>query len=130
MKRREFITLLGGSAVAWPPVARAQQPKMPAIGLLSGFSAGTPLVANFHQGLKESGIVEGQNVVIDYRSADGQYGRLPELAASLINKRVAVIVTLGDYAARAAKAAHVLAYNLTRVMNIVGIKPLLVAIRA
>jgi putative ABC transport system substrate-binding protein len=105
MRRRQFITLLGGAA-AWPIAAHAQQLKVPVIGLLSGFSAGTSLVANFHQGLKESGFVEGQNVAIDYRSADGQYDRLPELALNLINKRVAVIVTLGDYAARAAKAAR------------------------
>jgi putative ABC transport system substrate-binding protein len=77
---------------------------MPVIGLLSGFSAGTALVANFHRGLKETGFAEGHNVAIDYRSADGQYDRLPELAANLITKRVTVIVSLGDYAARAVKA--------------------------
>src|SRR5258705_8034096 len=106
MIRRDFLTLLGGAAVAWPVVVRAERLKVLIIGLLSGFSAGTSLVANFHQGLKESGFVEGQNVAIDYRSADGQYDRLPELALNLINKRVAVIVTLGDYAARAVKAAR------------------------
>ena len=104
VRRREFLGALGGAAT-WPVVARAQQ-AMPVVGLLSGFSAGTSLVANFHQGLKESGFVEGQNVVIDYRSADGQYDQLPELAANLINKRVTVIVSLGDYAARAVKAAR------------------------
>jgi putative ABC transport system substrate-binding protein len=81
MKRREFMTLLGGAAVAWPLEARAQKPAMPVVGLLSGVSAaGVPLAA-FDQGLKESGFVEGQNVAIERRFADGQYDRLPALAS-------------------------------------------------
>jgi ABC-type uncharacterized transport system substrate-binding protein len=107
MRRRDFITLLGGAA-AWPMAARAQQPARPVIGLLSGFAANSPLVANFHRGLKESGFSEGQNVAVDYRSADGQYDRLPELAADLIKKRISVIATLGERAALAVKAARIL----------------------
>jgi putative ABC transport system substrate-binding protein len=106
MKRRAFITLLGGAA-AWPLAARAQRPVMPVIGLLSGFAANSPLVANFHRGLKETGFSEGQNVALDYRSADGQYDRLPELATDLIKKRVSVIATLGERAALAVKATRI-----------------------
>jgi putative tryptophan/tyrosine transport system substrate-binding protein len=106
LKRREFVALLGSAAAAWPTVARGQERRLPVIGLLSGFAAGTSFVENFHRGLKESGFVEGQNVAIDYRSADGQYDRLPELAADLINKRVSVIATLGENAALAVKAAR------------------------
>jgi putative ABC transport system substrate-binding protein len=106
MRRRKFITLLGG-AVAWPLTARAQQPAMPVIGLLSGFAANSPLVENFHRGLKESGFSEGQNVALDYRSANGQYDRLPELAADLIKKRISVIATLGERAALTVKATRI-----------------------
>jgi putative tryptophan/tyrosine transport system substrate-binding protein len=105
MRRREFIAGLG-SAAAWSCVAQAQQQPLPVIGLLSGFSTATALVANFHVGLKESGFVEGRNVRIEYRSADGEYDRLPELAAELIGKHVAVIAALGENAARAVKAAR------------------------
>jgi putative tryptophan/tyrosine transport system substrate-binding protein len=105
MRRREFIAGLW-SLAAWPFEARAQQPKLPVIGLLSGFAAGSPLLANFYRGLKEAGFFDGQNVSIDYRSADGDYERLPELAADLINKRVTVITTLGERAALAVKAAR------------------------
>jgi putative ABC transport system substrate-binding protein len=105
VRRRQFITLLGGAAASWPIAARAQKAAMPVVGLLSGVSAaGVPLVA-FDQGLKESGFVEGQNVAIERRFADGQYDRLPALATNLINMRVAVIATFGENAAKAAQVA-------------------------
>jgi putative ABC transport system substrate-binding protein len=96
LHRREFITLIGGAAAAWPLAAPAQQP-MPMIGFLGGPSRSTYAenIAAIHHGLKESGYVEGQNLAIEHRWAEGQYDRLPALAADVVASRVHVIVTLG-----------------------------------
>jgi putative ABC transport system substrate-binding protein len=109
MRRREFIAGLG-SAAAWPVVARAQQAAMPVIGWLSGVSDGQSGLsaegaARFLQGLTETGYIEGQNVAIEYRTAENQLDRLPALAADVVRRRVAVIVAVGVVAALAAKAA-------------------------
>src|SRR5262245_63835000 len=103
--RREFVTLLGSAASAWPVVARAQQPAMPVIGFLNGGSEGyTPYLVPFRQGLKEAGYIEGQNVKIEYRWAEGSYDRLPAFPADLVNHHVTVIV-VNTPAVRAAQAA-------------------------
>ena len=100
MERREFITLLCGTATGWPLTGRAQQPPMPVIGYLGILSPGAApdLLAAFHRGLKEAGYMEGQNVAIEYRFAEGQYDRLPILAAELVQRQVTVIVTAGGSA--------------------------------
>jgi putative tryptophan/tyrosine transport system substrate-binding protein len=108
MRRREFITLLGGAAATWPVAARAQQAAMPVIGFMSGRSPedSSYLVAAFRQGLSEGGFVEGRNVAIEFRWAGGEYERLPSLAAELVGHQVSILVAVGgDNSAVAAKHA-------------------------
>ena len=107
MRRRDFIAAFAGVAAAWPHAARAQQPALPTIGFLSGASSGNyqPFVTAFKEGLKRTDYVEGRNVAIDYRWADGQFDRLPKLAADLVNDRPTMIMASGNAAAVAAKKA-------------------------
>jgi putative ABC transport system substrate-binding protein len=114
MRRRNFIAGLG-SAAAWPVTGRAQQVAMPVIGFLSIAAPGTPASSPFRQGLSQMGFVEGRNVTIEYRNADGVYGRLPGMAADLVRRQVAVIVALGSHnatlAAEAATATIPIVFN-------------------
>jgi putative ABC transport system substrate-binding protein len=107
MRRREFLGVLGSTAIVWPRAALTQQSAMPVIGVLSTRALGedTHLLAAFRHGLKEAGYVEGQNAALEYRFAEGQYDRLPALAADLVRRQVTVIAALGSAAAPAAKAA-------------------------
>jgi putative tryptophan/tyrosine transport system substrate-binding protein len=106
MRRRDFITLVGGAA-AWPAIAKGQQRANPVVGFLNGasYSLSAHLVRAFHQGLGETGFVEGRNVAFDYRSAEGRYATLPALAADLVSRRVDVIAATGTPAGLPAKAA-------------------------
>ena len=107
MRRRELIFLLGGAAVTWPVPSGAQQKTMPVIGVLGTASLGqfAPFMVAFRQGLREAGDVEGQNLAIEYRGAEGRYDRLPALAADLVGRKVDVIFATSYPAALAAKNA-------------------------
>src|SRR5499426_3703824 len=105
MKRREFIALIGGVAAAWPLAARAQRPATPVIGFLDGQAFDPHLMTAFREALKDAGYIEGGNVAIYYRSANGQTDRLLTLAGDMVGRRVAVIVTTGGAASLAAYAA-------------------------
>jgi putative ABC transport system substrate-binding protein len=107
MKRREFITLLGGAAAAWPLAAGAQQQAVPVVGFLSTYrlSGARPLVSAFRKGLAQAGFIEGQNVRIEYRWAENQYERLPQLAEDLVRQAAVIVTSGGEVSALAAKSA-------------------------
>jgi putative ABC transport system substrate-binding protein len=107
LKRREFIALLGGAAAAWPLAAGAQQPAMPVVGFVTASSLASlrQQVAAFHEGLKETGFVEGQNATVEYRSAEGRLDRFPALVSDLVRRQVAVLAVTSTHGARAAKLA-------------------------
>jgi putative ABC transport system substrate-binding protein len=107
MRRRSFLTLLGGTAAAWPLAAGAQQPALPVVGVLdlNSAAASARSVAAFRQGLNETGFVDGRNVTIEYRWAEAQYDRLPALAIDLVSRRVSVIFAMGNAAAQMVKPA-------------------------
>jgi putative tryptophan/tyrosine transport system substrate-binding protein len=107
MKRRSFITLIGATAAAWPLAARAQQPAIPVIGFVTASSLASlrQQVAAFHEGLKETGFVDGQNAMVEYRSADGRLDRFPALVSDLVRRQVAVLAVTSTVGARAAKQA-------------------------
>src|SRR5262249_59860451 len=117
MRRREFITLFGGTAAAWPLMAGAQQPALPVIGILGGQSPETyeAFLVPFRQGLSEVGFVEGNNVAIESRWAQGRYDRLPDLADILVSRRVALIYAIGgdEGALSAPKAAPANTHAIT-----------------
>src|SRR5262245_65422191 len=107
IRRREFITLLGGAAAGWPVAARAQQATMPVVGCMSGGSPG-PLrrqIAAVHEGLKEAGYVDGQSVMLEWRFAEGQLNRFPAFTAELVRRQVAVLIATSPAGALAAKQA-------------------------
>ena len=107
MRRREFVTLLGGAAAVWPIAASAQQPALPVVGFVRDGSADASVrfAAAFRKGLNETGYVEGQNVTVEYHWMEGRYDSAPALMADLVRRQVAVIVTPGNVPSRAAKAA-------------------------
>jgi putative tryptophan/tyrosine transport system substrate-binding protein len=119
MRRREFITLIGGAVVAWPLRARAQQGKMPVIGILASVSPApyAPFIAAIKEGLRQTGYVEGRNVAIEYRWAEGQYDRLPQLASELVESGVAVMILVGGGATTAAAKAATATIPIVVVMG-------------